>query len=192
MVNLSFIPALALALPMFLGLMTNPVSANTPLISTGNLANLAEMTMAGCEHHEMDTDAACSQELSCSDESCNQAHELAGFDWNRDLVSRDNTKMGPFGLFSFFAGALKALAVWAGVRLTKWVWNKINNRANQYTQLYYQDPGVQQAGQHWDDLLRRSQCTGGYEPDHMPNAPGFQGSQSCPICKAQVDDLAGR
>lgn len=108
------------------------------------------------------------------------------------LVTRDNTRVvKQFGLFSFFIGALKAVATWGGVKLTKWVRDKIFRRAKTYSGVYHKDPKVKKAAHHWDDLISRSSCPVRLEaePDHMPKVKGWQGIKDCPICSKQVADL---
>lgn len=108
------------------------------------------------------------------------------------LVARDNTQIASVaGVWGFFAGALKSVAVWGGVRLTKWVMNRIRKRARTY-EYYYNagDSGVVKAAHHWSDLQRRSSC--GREPDHNLRKVGFQGGEECPICSKQLNDLKGK
>lgn len=108
------------------------------------------------------------------------------------LVARDNTRVvKQFGLFGFFVGALKAVATWGGIKITKWVADKILRRSKTYSVKYPKDPGVQKAAHHWNDLMNRSSCPirEETEPDHMPRVPGRQGVEECPICSNQVADL---
>lgn len=130
--------------------------------------------------------------LKCCTSSTDGFATIASFDFAQLVAERDATFVAQKGLFSFFTGALKAVAVWAGVKLTKWVLGKINRRASTYSERYYSDPGVYQASQHWDDMMQRSgsnSCRIGPEPDHDTSQPGFQDTDDCPICKKQALDL---
>lgn len=98
-------------------------------------------------------------------------------------VKRDNLRIAPFGVFSFFKEALEVLAVWASVKLTRWVNTKIAQRAATYD--YYfnvGNAGVKKAYNHWGDLLVKANYYNGKEPkDHDVH--------TCPICSKQIDDL---
>ena len=124
--------------------------------------------------------------------SCDTDFDAISFDFSLLAAKRDATLVAQKGLFPFFMGALKAVAVWGAVKLIPLVLSKIRLRARTYSERYYSDPGVYQAGQHWDDMIQRSGTTGchiGPEPDHDTSKPGFQGTDDCPICSKQALDL---
>ena len=127
-------------------------------------------------------------EASASD--LNTTVDLNSFFDEFSLITRDNTRVARVaGLWGFFASALKSIAVWGGVKLTNWIRSKISRRATTYQRKYYEgNRNVIKAAGHWDDLQRRSGCSG-REPDHNLNEPGFQDGDDCPICKLQLNDL---
>ena len=194
--RLSLILAMALALPMLNGLQASPSCKNT----SSTCSSMNEFTFGSCGHdHSLDLSKDADLFEGCESSTSTGERQLGsiGFDWSKSLVERDNTFVAERGLWGFFAGALKSLAVWAGIRLTKWVLGKINNRATQYSGLYYQDSGVREAAAHWQDLQGRTtgvtcQNPYGREPDHDTTTVGYQGTDDCPICKKSRDDLAGR
>lgn len=108
---------------------------------------------------------------------------------NYPQAAPDNAMAVKPGLFGFFAGALKSVATWGGLRLTNWLVNKINRRASTYSRKFQEgDTGVMRAKCHWEDLIRRTPSCGS-EPDHNLAKPGFQGAEECPICSGQLADL---
>lgn len=149
----------------------------------------------GHDDHDLDDHSRsvglCPQEVILTSSSLQgEAPNHLAFQQNWLTTARDKTSLrAPMGLFGFFKKALTKIAIWAGMRLTNWVVNKINQRSNTYAYYYNSDRGVQKAAMHWDDLLYRSNCYGGREPDHMPDVRGYQSWRKCPMCTKQVNDF---
>jgi hypothetical protein len=124
--------------------------------------------------------------------TCSDARSPLAIDFSTFVAERDATFVAKRWGWGFFANAIKAVAVWGGVKLTKWVMGKISRQASAYSGPYRNNPGVLQAADHWDDLMKRSGSNGchiGPEPDHEPGKPGFQDAGDCPMCSKELASL---
>ncbi len=121
-------------------------------------------------------------QTACADENIETLNEVILFD-NIATIKRDNLNVAQFGVIGFFKEALETLAIWASIKLTRWVNTKIAQRAMTYDYYYnLGNPGVEKAYDHWGDLLVEANYNNGNEPaDHDVH--------TCPICSKQVNDL---